>query len=158
MSDKIASHCYTHLETNREKEIQSKRRTYTRRITDSIPDTERNRDKIKWKNADQNTYLFTYNQWQYSWTLIEVFRENTITVYAQREREKQTSSRDAYAHTMNRNISGHWNGHSEPNRERQKYQSKDVRIHAELIMRYFLQRYDTLTELNSLVHIPTNYR
>ena len=40
MSNKIGWHCYTHLETKREKEIRTKRRTYTRRINDNIPDTE----------------------------------------------------------------------------------------------------------------------
>ena len=35
---------------------------------------------------------------------------------------------------MSHNISGHWSGHSEPKRERQKYESIDVRIHAELII------------------------
>ena len=35
----------------------------------------------------------------------------------QREREKQTLSRDVYAHTMSYNISRHSNGHSEPKRE-----------------------------------------
>ena len=36
---------YTHLETMREKEIRIKRRTYTRRITDNIPDTETDRKR-----------------------------------------------------------------------------------------------------------------
>ena len=40
MSNKIGWHCYTHLETKREKEIRTNRRTYTRRINDNIPDTE----------------------------------------------------------------------------------------------------------------------
>ena len=42
--------------------------------------------------------------------------------YSETDREKK------------RDISGHWSGHSEPKRERQKYESRDVRIHAVLII------------------------
>ena len=52
-------------------------------------------------------------------------------MYAQRDREKQTSSRDAYAHTMNRNISGHWNGHSE---QKRSDRSIDVPIHVHSVI------------------------
>ena len=70
----IAGHRYRYLETKREKEIQIKRRPYTHRITDNIPghwDRQRKRES----NADEETYHYTYNQWQDSQTLIEAFRE-----------------------------------------------------------------------------------
>ena len=44
----------------REEETPIKRRTYARRITDNISDTETDRQKER--NVDQDTYLFTCNQ------------------------------------------------------------------------------------------------
>ena len=80
----------------REEETPIKRRTYARRITDNISDTETDRQKER--NADQDTYLFTCNQWQYSRTLIEVFRE--------KEREKETrTNRRKYTPTMSDKFS-----------------------------------------------------
>ena len=91
MSDEIDWHCYTCLETKREKEIRIMRCTHTRTITDNIPDTETDREKERERNADQDTYLFTYNQWQYSQTQIEVFREKN-------RRKKNNRPRDGNIH------------------------------------------------------------
>ena len=55
MSDKIGWHCYTHLETKKEKEIRTKRRTYTRRINNNIPDTET--DSKRETQIKTRTYL-----------------------------------------------------------------------------------------------------
>ena len=103
---KIAWHCYTHLETKREKQLRIKRRTYTGRITDNTPDRQSERER----NADQDTYLFTYNQWQYSWTVIEVFRE--------KERERETRiKRRKYTPTMSDNTAEHYNRYAERKRK-----------------------------------------
>ena len=105
MSDNIAWHCYTHSETEREKEIRTKRRTYTHTITANIKrhwerQREREREtRIKtrtsartisgnidehwemyWerkreRNTDQETEIYTYNQWQYSRTLLQISKE-----------------------------------------------------------------------------------
>ena len=105
ISHNIVGHCYTHSETKRDKEIRIKRRTFTHRFTDKIPelwDRQRQRERETWikrrtrthitcdniaehslrhwdrkreTNTDQETYLYTYNQWQYSSTLIQIFCE-----------------------------------------------------------------------------------
>ena len=99
MSDKIARHCYTHLETRREKEIRIKKCTHTRTITDT--ETER-----KWeRNADKDTYRYT---WQYSRTLRDVFRE--------KQREKYGSRHGPLHVTII--IAEHWEMYSET-RERE---------------------------------------
>ena len=138
MSNEIAWHCYIHLETKREKEIQIKRRTYTRRITDSILDTETDRAKERERNADQDTYLFTYNQWQYSRTLTETLRH--------KEREKH-GSWDGNIHwpTISDNIAEHYYRYSE--RERKKNEKKDLEayMHIQWVITYL----DTGTDIQS---------
>ena len=132
MSDKIAWHCYTHLETKREKEIQE---TYAytynyRQYKETLRQTERKRERNadqdtyisvrdsiaeyremyserkREKNIDQETEIYTYIEWQYSQTLLQICRE----------KEKNKPDQQTYMHIQS-NISGHWNGHSEPKRE-----------------------------------------
>ena len=138
MSYKVAWHCYTHSETKTEKEIRIKRRTYTRRITDSILDTETDRAKERERNADQDTYLFTYNQWQYSRTLTETLRH--------KEREKH-GSWDGNIHwpTISDNIAEHYYRYSE--RERKKNEKKDLEayMHIQWVITYL----DTGTDIQS---------
>ena len=79
MSDSIAR------QTEWENEIRIKGRTYTRRATDTLTQTERNRERTQIKRS---TYRITI-RWQYSRTLI----------LKEKQREKHRS-RDSHIHVQ----------------------------------------------------------
>ena len=138
ISDKIGWHCYTHIETKREKEIRTKRRTYTCRINDNIPDTETDRQKERETRIKTCTYLREVSEniaehWErYSErererrikkreytpaynAMTDKFSRTLLHIFRNKERKKKKREKkrswDIYAHPMSL-----WNGNSEPKR------------------------------------------
>ena len=105
MSDKLAWHCYTHLETKGEKQnTNQEMHAYTYNYR-KYKETLRQRERERERNADQDTYLYTR---QYSRTLRDVFRE--------KEREKYGPRHVPLQVTLI--IAEHWEMYSET-RERE---------------------------------------
>ena len=97
ISHNIVGNCYTHSETKRDKEIRIKRRTYTSKFIDNIPG---HWDRDRERNADQERYLYTYNQWQHSRTLIEAFRQKESEKHYYGYWERNTHQ-ETYIYTCN---------------------------------------------------------
>ena len=55
--------------------MRIKRRTYTRTISDNIAENPESHSERRQKNMYQETYIYTYNESQYSRTLMRIFRE-----------------------------------------------------------------------------------